>query len=190
MKLINMINVKEQFGYNKYNTTVAIETSLHGVLECIKELFPSLYQEILSKNYDEDGNLVLENISYGELFSFDQPLKNFILKELVENKIFMDNDNLEDYYNPKNIKFKKNKNIGLLAICRFKTTTGMENNNDNISADFNLNKVFTYYDPYCTELNNTKLNFAINNLSDQLQSFLNKYTETNNLPYLSVYGNY
>ena len=141
-----------------------------------------IYETISLENYDEDGYLNLKEIVY-ELFPTDEVFKNVILKDFVEKKYYATEEN-EENISEEHLDFKLSKenlkrNIGVFVLCRFKTTMGVENNCDNIGANFSLNKIYCYYDPEAQRLNSSIILKASEAIKEKYQSFLDEYVSKN-----------
>ena len=175
-----------QGSYYKYNTSTWIETSVGGILECLKTITPELYNSIVNQDYDEDGYLNLTDLTF-ELYSTEEVFKNIILNKFIDNKYFVPEVNEDDGFdifnsdNEQNFKLSKEqlkKNIGVFVLCRFKNTMGIETNSDNIGAKFNYNKIFCYYNKNL-KLNNESLQIASNIIKKNFQNNLDAFTSLN-----------
>lgn len=188
MKLNGFIKIK-QGDFNVYNTSTWVETNILGVLECLKIITPDLYETIINQDYDEDGYLNLKEI-IGDLFPTDEVFKNVILKEFVENKYFLPENEEDNFLDEEQQNFKLSKeqfkqNIGVLIICRFKSTPSVEHNYDNVGVKFKLNKIFCYYDPNTTIITSDVIKKASLEIKNKYQSFLDSFVKLN--PYLETF---
>lgn len=185
MKMRGFIKVN-QGDYSQYNTLTIAETTISGILECLKLVMPDLYLKIINQEFDQDGYLDLTDLIM-DVYPTDDIFKNVILTEFFENGYFkaksnsagLDADELDIDNNV--IKLSKDQlkqKIGVFILCRFKCNRGVEINQDNLGTKFNLNKIICYYDPDAVMSNKT-LQIAGKQIQEKLQSFLDDFVDLN-----------
>lgn len=178
MKTDKMLSVKEG-NYNNYIVSSWFETNVSGVLNSLKIATPNIYKNIIEQDFNEEGYLTL-NGATEDFIIVDENFRKFILKDCIENKFFtLEQEDIISEDETKFSKEKLNKDIGgVFFLTRFNTTYGLENNCDNLGANFKINKVISSFIPNA-KINPENMLLSSKYFKNELERFLNIFRDYN-----------